>query len=175
MGTLAQARGDNVFISCSYKNKGTHARFHKWFTKDSFLYLVAVNMLALKRFITSCTLLYRVCTRGEGARCVLKEHSPFDTPCQGWATPVLCTTFSHQIKKKHLHTQAHTPPALWKMVLAAMKALCTTMEPYGTANLDAFSDPLQQWRRWKACRALSDWVFFCKHRGLLAFSLPFIW
>ncbi len=39
------------------------------------------------------------------------------------------------------------------------------MEPYGTANLNFFSLPPQQSRRWKACRALSDLLMFFANTG----------
>lgn len=108
---------------------------------------------------------------------MLKAHSLFDTPCQGWATPALCSTFSHQIKKeeeKKKTSSLHTPHPLYgKWYWLQWKP---TMEPYGTANLNVFSIPPQRPRRWKACRALSALAHvFCKHGGLLAYPMPFTW
>lgn len=164
-----------MFIRDPYKNKATHTQLCQWLTTDSFLYLGPTNP-TIKGFITSSSLLYRVCTREKGARHVLKAHSPFDTPCQGWATPALCTTFSHQIKKKKKKTSSLDTPhpfyGKWHWLL--WKPYAQQWSPMEQQILMSFSSSAAfQVMKSLPCTIRLGCVFV--NTGLLAYQLPFIW
>lgn len=160
-----------MFINDPYKNKACRT------LPKTVSCIWEPTCLTVKCFITSCTPLYRVCTREKGARYVLKAHSLFDTSCQGWATPALRSTFSHQIKRGKKRRNRHL--------------LCTHPTPSMENGTDC--NESQQWSLMEQQILMSFHILhsslgdekpavhyqtcscFCKHRGLLAFSFTFIW
>lgn len=150
---------DNIFISDPSKTK-THAQPCQWLTST-----LGPTCPAVKCFIMSGTLLYRVCTHEKGDRYVLKARSLFDTQCRGWATPALCSTFSRQTKeKRHLLCTHPTPSMENSTSRNESQQWSLIQQQFLMSNISTAVQAL------KTCRAVSDQLTFLYTWGII--SLP---